>query len=179
MKNIGKLVDAICAAYKLASKPGGAFAPNLVTPARADQSPYLLTHCNEAFNFVALRMGYDRFDRRDTRHPTDAELANAIFAHMKDPAGLWHQIDPKTAQRLANEGALVAAIDGNLDGPGHVCVVMPGEMEHSGTFGELVPRVLDIGKKVQLSVKASFAFQVKDKPLYFCLKEDFIPAAVS
>lgn len=175
MKDIGKLVDALCEAYRMTLPPNGTFMPQFIPAMRPEEQGRWATHCNEAFNLICRRMGFDGFDRRDTKDPTDAQLANVIYAALNKPDGHWRQIDAGLAQRMANDGALVAAADSNVGRPGHVCAVMPGVLEHSGTFGEKVPRVLDIGKKVQLCVKASLAFRLEDKPRYFCLKEDFVP----
>lgn len=48
----------------------------------------------------------------------------------------------------------------NYDGHGHVVVVVPGEEEYSGTWGEYVPVVMDTGdgkryEKVKISVGLS------------------------
>lgn len=184
MKDIGKLVDAICEAYRLAlprkdGKGLNRFEPEFVPSRNPAERGTYRTHCNEAFNLVAMRMGCDSFDRRETEDPVDAKLANVIYRMMADPAGLWAEISAGKAQSMANEGALVAAIDKNLTGPGHVCTVMPGVMEFSATFTEMVPRVMNIGKDVFIGMKASLAFRPDDKPRYFCLKADLDPAYLS
>ena len=171
MKDIAKLMDAVYDAYNLAlpnGKTRGIFEPFF-------SEGRWYTKCNEGFNFVAKRMGYDKFDRRETANTTDAQLANVIFKRMQDYEGDWRQIDGVLAATMATSGCLVAAIDQNADFPGHVCVVIPGNIEHSGNYGFAVPKVMNIGKDVFIGKRVSFAFQVTDKPYYFCLKADFEP----
>ncbi len=168
-----KLMDAVYDAYNFALPIKGRKERNAFEPFFSEGRWF--TKCNEAFNFVAKRMGYNSFDRRETQNPTDAQLANVIFARMRDPSGDWRQISGDLAGQMANTGALVAAIDENPGGPGHVCVVIPGHVEYSPSFGYAVPKVMNIGKDVFIGKRASFAFQATDKPLYFCLKVDFEP----
>lgn len=175
MRDIAALMDAIWEAYNLAIPIGDARGRrNKFEPFFSSSESRWYTKCNEGFNLIACRMGYDKFDRRETQNPTDAQLANAIYLRMVDADGDWRQIDAVMAQQMANAGCLVAAIDRNNDRPGHVCVVVPGNVEHSPSFNGVVPKVMNIGKDVFIGKRASFAFSAEDKPLYFCLKEDFV-----
>jgi len=172
MRSIGMLMDAVWEAYNMAIPLGDHRGRhNVFEPFFADGRWY--TKCNEGFNLICRRMGYEKFDRRETEHPTDAQLANFMYAAMNNPDGDWRQIDAVMAQHMANAGCLVAAADANVGRPGHVCVVVPGETEHSGSFGYAVPKVMNIGKDVFIGKKVSYAFPSSDKPDYFCLKEDF------
>jgi hypothetical protein len=171
MRDIGKLMDAICEAYNM-SLPVGA-GRNLFEPFFSVGEARWYTKCNEAFNFIARRMNYDHFDMAATPNPTDAALANVMFAEMNDPNGHWRRIDAILAQKMANEGCLVAAASKNEPGHGHICVIMPGTAELSGTYAEMVPKVMNVGKDVFIGKKASFAFRQEQKPSYFCLKHDF------
>jgi len=121
------------------------------------------TFCNLAINFICNAIGYTKFNAPDISHPV---MANAIISFMKS-SGDWMNIDGNVAQAHANVGALVVAAQFNLEGHGHVCVVIPGEMQFSGHFAKNVPLVMNIGKDVFIGKHAGWAFQ--EEPQYFAL----------
>src|SRR3954470_15893732 len=76
-----------------------------------------ITMCNEAFNLVAMRMGFDAFARPSSQRPYGAILANHMFDEMEKESGSWRRVTSATgAQDLANLGALVAAACKNETG---------------------------------------------------------------
>lgn len=130
------------------------------------------TKCNEAFNFVAKRMGYHGFDLPETTHPSDAQLAAVMYSRMVDPAGDWRIVTAAAgAQELANMGSLVAAIFENPHGTDHVATVFPGLAEWSSSWGGLAPILMNVGSTVFIGKKASLAFRKEEMPRYFTLKE--------
>jgi hypothetical protein len=146
MKNLAVLVDAICEAYDKAWLADRPFAPR-------DGE----TFCNEAVQYVAAKMGYDRFE---------GKLANEIVDTLNNDKR-WAKVDSNEAAERASEGRLVLA--GRKDQPhGHVCIVRPGTLEMSGHWKENAPKVMNIGKDCFLSKGANFAFQ--EKPDYFSLE---------
>ncbi len=77
-----------------------------------------------------------------------------IFADSPD----WEEIPMDQAQQLANEGNIVMVGWKNpLASPrnrnsGHVAMVVPGEMEESGSWGKCkVPMTFDVGQNVRQS----------------------------
>ena len=86
-------------------------------------------------------------------------LANDMIDYWNNNP-MWDPITMSEAQNLANQGNFVVAGWKNYDGHGHVVVVVPGEEEYSGTWGEYVPVVMDTGdgkryEKVKISVGLS------------------------
>lgn len=172
MKDVGRLVSAICDVFRLA-------LPDPKRPARrALFEPFFAegswqVYSFQAFNQIAMRMGHPNFDRRESPMPTETMYAAAIIRQMLDPHGLWTEVDPATAQIMANEGALVAATLFGGNEPGAICTVMPGVLEDSPSYGEKIPRVMSIGKTVFIGLRVSYAFPAPAKPRYYCLKEDW------
>ena len=163
MKNVPRLIDAVCWAYSSAL-PGKMWAP-------VRDVGGLTTYCNEGFNFICKRMGYSYFDRSTLERPHGAMLANQMYDVMNDPNGDWMSIsDTKVIQYHANSGVLCAAATKNITGHGHVCTIMPGEAELSGSWKMLAPKVMNIGKDVFIGQKASFAFSADNIPRYFALR---------
>lgn len=164
MRNIGALMDGVYDAMQLAGD-GGPFHP-----IRGDDRWY--TFCNEAFNLIALRMGYDRFERKTAQRPFGAITANQMFDEMMRVDGDWRRVTSAVgAQDLANLGALVVAAYKNETGHGHVAVVIPGIAQPSASWGSPAPKLFNVGKDVFLGKKASFAFQKDEMPTFFTLKE--------
>jgi hypothetical protein len=56
-------------------------------------------------------------------------------------------------------------------GSGHVAIVAPAEMIQSGSWGEMVPQVFNIGKQNKL-FGANYGFSKKNQPTAFILKAD-------
>ncbi len=124
------------------------------------------TYCNFAVNYVCKAIGYMGFGSEDPI------LANEMIRRMKDPNGDWMVLgSPEVAQAKANEGSLVVAGSAFAGGHGHVCVVIPGLLEYSGTWKKLTPKVMNIGKTIFIGKKASWAFQADNEPDFFGLKE--------
>jgi hypothetical protein len=163
VKDIAKLMDGVYEGLTLASD-GGPFHP-----IRMDDG--WLTACNEAFNLICMKMGYDKFDRMTAQRPHGAISANQMFDAMSDPNGDWRTItNALGAQDLANTGALVAASFKNETGHGHIATVIPGTAEPSASWGSPAPKLFNVGKDVFIGKKASFAFQKNEMPIYFTLK---------
>jgi hypothetical protein len=158
--NVLKLVDAVCDALARAL-PGEKWAPKML-----DGTFY--TYCNEAVNFVARIMGYEKFDRPLVTGGDEAILANQMIDKMNEPDGDWMEVYADVAQHHANNGSLVIAGMKNNIGHGHVCIVRPGMLQHSGNWEAPAPRVMNVGKDVFIDKKASYAF--KSQPNYFVLK---------
>lgn len=173
MRDVGRLVDAICEAYNLALNHGP-FSPTQVVPRFPGALPYWTTHCNEAVNLIAKRMGYNMFDLSEGESDYRALLADQMFDLMSASDSSWYRVtDARTAQDRANKGALIVMAWKSPDsGHGHICVVMPGMAQWSPTWSESVPSVMNIGRDVFIGKKASFAFRANDKPGYFGLRRD-------
>lgn len=158
-ERIPRLLDAICAAYNKAL-PGGPWSPVI------SSAQVITTYCNFACNSIALRMEYAGFE--DDGVPL---LANEICKKMSDPNGDWIKLgNGDVAQAKANEGGLVIAGRANPAGHGHICVVMPGLMEYSGSWSKMVPKCMNVGKDVFIGKKVSWAFRANEEPDYFGLK---------
>lgn len=163
-KSIPKLVDAICEAFEK-SLPGGEFAASDA-----------VTHCNEAVNFVAKRMGYAGFDDLRTAAPDDAILANQMFDLMaKSPD--WLEVDGVVAQSHANVGALIVAAWKNSSGVhGHVAIVRPGNCAYSAKWGNqppqppMIPKVSNVGKAELRFIGRGANWAFGDPPKYFAWK---------
>lgn len=166
MRDIARLMEGVYEAFRLgsdgAAKP---FAPTW-------DGGRLVTHCNEAVNLIAMKMGYDKFDRRSATKPWGALDADQMYDVMSNPTSGWRVLPhAQAAQEAANWGNLVVAAYKNDAGHGHVCVVVPGLLEPSSTWGSLAPKVMNIGKDVFMGKKASFAFGKAEMPVYFTLGE--------
>lgn len=161
-KDIPRLMDAICEAHAMALGDAR-FAPKY-----SRELGRLITHCNEAVNFVAKRFGYLKFNRPESHDPFDAKLANEQHKIMEEGEE-WIKVKMPEAQQLANQGALVIGSIANPGGPGHVIVLRPGVPEQSGSWGQSAPKCLNIGGSVFLNKKASWAF--RSVPTFFALNE--------
>ncbi len=157
-KDLPTLMDAICEAHSMALGDGR-FAPKY-----SPELKRLITHCNEAVNYIAVKFGYKKFNKSETLDPFDAKLANEQHDIMESSEE-WIKVKMPEAQQLANQGALVVASIKNPGGPGHVLVLRPGRPEPSGTWGQSAPKCLNVGGSVFLHKKASWAF--RSVPTYF------------
>ena len=153
--NLVVLIDSICEAYDLYTKP-----PFLHTP---------YTYCNLCVNFIAVRMGFWGFTNSKGMPPV--LVANDIVKTMTEAqASGWELLDGATAQLAANTGFLVVA--GQKGEPhGHVAVVRPGNMVESSKWMKLVPKVLNIGKTNFIDKGVNFAFD--EEPEYFWLRGEW------
>lgn len=120
------------------------------------------TYCNFFCRDVALERGYHRF--RDL-------TANQQIALM-DGSPEWEEVQAETAQALANQDKLViAGWVHPKGGHGHVCVVVPGDMQMSGKWGRVVPVCANVAPAVFYGKPVSFAFSAdkKEDVHYFVL----------
>jgi len=158
MRDLPRLMDGVYEAYNNAL-PGKPWAPVIM-------DGYIVTYCNMALNLICKRVGYLGFDLSTEKEPFKAKLANDMIDIMSINPTIWRHIpNSNAAQALANAGALVVACEKNPEGHGHVCVAIPGNIEYSGTWKSVAPRVMNIGKDVFIGKKASWAFQ--QPPSYF------------
>ena len=163
-KRLASLIEAICEAYSQAL-PGGRWAPIFA-------GDRIFTFCNETVNLVCKRMGYYDFDIPETPRPDDAKLANQMFNELIATDD-WEETDVTEAQACANYGYPVVAAwkNPNPGFPGHVAIVMPGNLEYSGSWGDMAPKIMNVGKDIFICKKASWAFRKEAKPRYFVLKK--------
>lgn len=159
------LIDALCEVFE-ESLPAGRFA-----------EANGVTHCNEAVNFVAKRMGYDGFDEVKTVDPDDAKRANDMFVFMATSPDFWMEVEGAVAQSHANNGAFVIAAWKNPMGEhGHVAVVRPGNLAYSGKWGNeapalpRVPKIVNVGKAAQRYIGRGANWSFGTEPKYFALK---------
>lgn len=119
------------------------------------------TFCNKFIQYICDGYGYQDFD---------GMLANEMFDYMNKYENGWISIpDDFTAQSHANTGVLVMASSKNPSGNGHICLIIPGILEKSNSWGRAVPKVANVGKDVFFGKKVSFAFSVNEMPTYFAL----------
>jgi hypothetical protein len=164
MKSIAKLMELVYKVHQFG------FQGEKWDPSLNSTTGEIVTKCNEAVNFVSKNMGYFLFDIPNTRNPDDAILANAMIDMMENRKEEWELLDIEAAQDQANQGRLIIAGWKNPTGDhGHVCVVIPGLIEFSGTLNSKVPKIINIGKSNFIGKKASFAFS--ELPKYYGLKE--------
>jgi len=147
VKNLPLLMNACYVGYNR-GLDGGDFAP------KGD-----ITHCNRFISYVMNCFGYDKFN---------GLMANGIIDLMNDLTHGWITVSDSVAQNHANAGVIVIA-GRKFDAHGHVCIVLPGILEKSGSFGRSVPKVVNIGKDVFFGKKVSFAFQSEEQPQYYAL----------
>lgn len=150
-KDIPGLLNAAYSGFNRAL-PGGELAPTV-------ENGKLVTHCNQFVHSIAKAIGYTNFE---------GLMANQMVDLMKKPENGWIQVDGAVAQEHANKGVLVIA-GRTATGHGHVCIVVPGILEKSGSWGEAVPKCVNVGKDVFFGKKISFAFSSTEKCDYFAL----------
>lgn len=138
---------------------------------RGDFQPYrdpatktLTTYCNQFIQYICAAIGYTDFSGMN---------ANEMIDFMKKPGSGWMQlpVDGVTAQSHANLGVIVLGAKSNPDGHGHVCLVVPGVLEKSYSWGSAVPKCVNVGKDVFFGKKISFAFSADGKCDYFALSK--------
>lgn len=152
-KNIPLLMNASYYAFNRAL-PGGDLAPTYY-------EGKWTTHCNQAMQYVCNALGYSDFT---------GMTANEMISFMKKANSGWIQpANAQIAQEHANNGVIVLAGLANEDGHGHVCLVVPGVLEKSGSWCKSVPKCMNVGKDVFFGKKISFAFSAEDECEYFAL----------
>lgn len=120
----------------------------------------LVTHCNQFINYVLNGMGYGDMTNMS---------ANQMVDFMSKYENGW--ISPPSEdviQTHANNGVIVIAGTKGRE-HGHVCLILPGILEKSGTWEKSVPKCVNIGRDVFFGKKLSFAFPANDQPTYFCM----------
>ena len=117
------------------------------------------TYCNLAMQYILNGMGYGEMN---------GLTANQMDAFMADPHNGWIAIEDGVAQNHANNGVIVLASRA-LEGHGHVCLILPGILEKSGSWGKPVSKCLNIGKDVFFGKKLSYAFQADEMPKLYVL----------
>ena len=163
MKNLPKLIDAICEAFSDGLQ-GQRWAPMVGADGR------IYTYCNEATNYICKAMGFDGFDKPKTASPDDAFFANEMYDAMDKSQEEWKRVIATEAQDLANQGSLVIAAWRNpIGGPGHVAVVRPGVLDYSNSWKSYAPKIMNIGRENFIHKKASFAF--REIPHFYVWKE--------
>lgn len=94
--------------------------------------------------------------------------ANEMVKFMSNPANGW--ISPAghdVAQAHANTGVPVIAGATSLTGHGHVCLVLPGILGRSNSYGADVPHVVNVGRQVFFGKRVSYAFTPGERPTYY------------
>lgn len=122
------------------------------------------TFCNLGARFVAEEMGYFGL-------PANG-LANDLIAFLSGAPG-WAEDTMERAHAAALKGGL--AFVGLVDHPhGHIAALAPEPMEPSGSWGEEVPLIFNVGKTNGM-MRLSQAFKAADRPsLRFFIWEDSI-----
>ncbi|NTW37951.1 MAG: hypothetical protein HGB17_17990, partial [Syntrophobacteraceae bacterium] len=104
----------------------------------------------------------------------DHTLDNMKAAEMKDflakPENAT-EVSFSNAVAYANEGATVIAAKTAGEGSGHVAVIAPLPMVDSGSFGQKVPMLFNVGKTNQV-MPLSRAFRALHKPKTYILNAD-------
>jgi hypothetical protein len=126
------------------------------------------TYCNFFVRDIALERGYSRLKEL---------TANQQIALM-DGSPEWNEVQAETAQALANQDKFVVAGWANTSGGhGHVCVIVPGDMQMSGKWNRLVPVCANVAPEVFYGKPVSFAFskEKRDDVRYFVLLDGGSP----
>lgn len=124
-----------------------------------------VTFCNLFIQYVCNCFGYVGF-RNDEGLPM---VANEMHAFMEKPENGWIKVSDDVAQQHANNGVIVLASRANPNGHGHVCLILPGILENSGSFKRSVPKCANVGKDVFFGKSVSWAFSKDNQPDYFCI----------
>lgn len=107
-----------------------------------------VTHCNQAVQYVARRIGYHGF--------TEGTLANQMIDFLA-ASPEWLKIQLSQAQAWANDGHFV--ITCLKDEPhGHIAVVRPGISEYSQKWLTQAPKLANIGAKNSIGKGANWIF---------------------
>lgn len=123
------------------------------------------TFCNMFVRDVCECLKYTRFAgmRANDMH------RHMVYESNKDN-GDFTRIPPIKLAAILNdehETSLIIASKPNPDGPGHVCILLPGEFPYSGKYQKAVPLCANIGGTNFWSKGVSYAFKIE--PEYFKL----------
>jgi len=134
-------------------------SPSDLMPLKSKDGTILATFCNRFVQYVLNSMGYGEMNDM---------MANQMHDFMSDPKNGWIEVSMEVGQNHANNGVVVIA--SHKDDPhGHVCIVLPGILEQSYSWGAKVPKVVNIGGSVFFGKKLSYAFRANQKPTIFAL----------
>lgn len=125
-----------------------------------DDGTVKTTFCNLAMQYILNGFGYGSMNGMN---------ANQMVEFMSDYKNGWITNDDQNAQLRANEGVLVIAGRINFSSHGHVCLIIPGILEKSGSYGKAVPKCINVGRDVFIGKKVSYAFSAAEAPTYFAL----------
>lgn len=151
--NVYRLIDAVCEAYDYALEHYRPIPDNPATPENERK-----TFCNLVVQRVCRNRGYTQFA---------GMLANDMIDFMGSSPD-WLEVGHDTALTLVGAGELVIA--GRKKVPhGHVVVCRPGVASFSQKWGGVfVPKCMNVGAKVSISLGVNFAFE--EAPKYFLLR---------
>lgn len=109
------------------------------------------THCNEFVQSACNEIGC---------HDLDGMLATEMIDTMRGRPQAWKQVTFADAQAIANNDHLVIIGWRNPEEGehSHVCLVIPGTMIWSNSFGKDLPVVANAGKTTFYGRVASYAF---------------------
>jgi len=102
---------------------------------------------------------------RDLYHGNRYALANEAAQQLASSSE-WHEVLPKDAQNLANQGSLVIGVQPNPYGHGHMVTVLPETMPGLAASMGQAPIVNNIGQYRNV-VPASQAFDNRLSPPQF------------
>lgn len=123
-----------------------------------------VTHCNQAARLAAQFYRCNEFDDKSL-------LADDMIKIMdENKSGNWLVCDGYNATKFAMDGCLVfaAKTSKELDAKhGHIAIIIPLPMLHSGSLNRLVPQIGNVGSRNGV-MKVTEAFPVaKGEPRYF------------
>lgn len=117
------------------------------------------TFCNEFTQACSFVFGIDELAGKLAR---DIHL-NALLRQDD-----WRKVGLAESQDACNAGFFVIAVYSTPEpGGDHVCVIVPGEMQDSGSWGCKVPLCANVGKSNFYGKPLSFAFTPAEKPELF------------
>lgn len=121
-----------------------------------------VTYCNEFIQAAAFLWGCEDVAGR---------LIRDLHLHVQAHPGTWRPVGLGEGQLCANQGRLVLALYSTPEPKGdHGCIIVPGRLEASGTWGEHVPQCANVGTANFYGKKLSFAFNAKEKPILYLLE---------
>ncbi len=96
------------------------------------------------------------------------KLIRDIHLCVKGLPTRWKPAGMAEAQLAANQGRLVIALWSDEAPQGdHGCIIAPGKLESSGTWGMEVPQAANVGKDNFFGKKLSFAFPANQRPEFY------------
>ncbi len=118
-----------------------------------------MTFCNVFVHYISCAYGCSEFE---------GLLANHIYDILDQREDLFLELEPDQAQLAANNNQLVIAAWKNPAGhPGHVCIVVKGELYWSKAFKDDVPVCANVGTSNFYGRPISYAFRSNQKPRYW------------